>query len=354
MVCRKHVMNQEFCHSTTVTVAAIIPGNLVTLNSNNSIGMYTYNGTQYYLRHDPKAESSPWEIIMVLLITIIMFVGNLTVILVFIIYKELRSRQTNYLILNLAVTDWLLSILVMPFHVTEMITGNGWYFGYIWCVIWLSLENWLNFASILSLIVISLDRYIYIQHPYQYIHYITFRTILIEIVLVWLLSLACVFIPGVSGSTSVDEFIMLSQHNICEPLWEEWWTIISFILGFVIPFIVLSYTNIRITCTVKKQSRQICAQMQGNAVYRANIRKSQFKSIKTTVILVVLFCVMWLPYYITTLLYSLEYNSEIVAELYYYFSILTYCNSAINPFMYAHNKDFRKAYNKFMMCKFKN
>lgn len=85
--------------------------------------------------------------------------GNLLVLLAVFINRHLRST-TNYFIVNLACADLLLGCFVLPFSAALEIDSD-WPFGRLFCDIWAALDVLCCTASILSLCVISIDRYVY-------------------------------------------------------------------------------------------------------------------------------------------------------------------------------------------------
>jgi hypothetical protein len=86
--------------------------------------------------------------IILFTITIWTIVGNTLVIIAFIIDKQIRQGgMSNYLILNLAISDLLLGIGVLPFSASYSTFGI-WYFGRILCEIWLVIDVLCSTASI--------------------------------------------------------------------------------------------------------------------------------------------------------------------------------------------------------------
>ncbi|KAJ7997301.1 hypothetical protein DPEC_G00227550 [Dallia pectoralis] len=93
-------------------------------------------------------------------------VGNILVILSVVCNRHLRI-PTNYFIINLAIADLLLSTTVLPVSATLEILDH-WVFGRIFCDIWAAVDVLCCTASIMSLCVISIDRYIGVRYPLHY------------------------------------------------------------------------------------------------------------------------------------------------------------------------------------------
>jgi hypothetical protein len=86
-------------------------------------------------------------------------VGNVLVITAFIIEKSLR-KYSNYFILNLSIADLLIGILIPP-YAPFLLQNYHWRWGRAACTVWLVLDYVVGSASVLCIVVISLDRYFF-------------------------------------------------------------------------------------------------------------------------------------------------------------------------------------------------
>ena len=81
-------------------------------------------------------------------ITIWTILGNVFVILAFIIDKHIRQGGlANYFIINLALSDLLLGVVVLPFSASYSTFGI-WHFGHVFCEVWLMIDVLCSTASI--------------------------------------------------------------------------------------------------------------------------------------------------------------------------------------------------------------
>lgn len=97
------------------------------------------------------------------LIAITGFLGNCLVIIVVLINPKMRST-TNILIVNLAIADLLFVIFCIPFTAIDYIT-TIWPFSDIWCKIVQYLIVVTANASIYTLVLMSLDRFLAVVYP---------------------------------------------------------------------------------------------------------------------------------------------------------------------------------------------
>lgn len=98
---------------------------------------------------------------------LLMIVGGNVLVLLSVAVNDSLRTVTNYFVLNLAIADVLLGILVLPFSAALQLEGL-WMFGQTFCDIWASTDVLCSTASILSLCAISIDRYIGVTRPLQH------------------------------------------------------------------------------------------------------------------------------------------------------------------------------------------
>lgn len=91
------------------------------------------------------------------------FVMNLTVILCFLKFKNLRS-VTNTFILSLAINDFLMSAMGTPLAMTSNYAGR-WLWGKIGCTYEGFMVYFLGLSQMYNLAAISMDRYFVIAKP---------------------------------------------------------------------------------------------------------------------------------------------------------------------------------------------
>ena len=105
----------------------------------------------------------PWLSLVILVVAVLMslttIIGNVLVITAFIIEKSLR-KYSNYFILNLSIADLLIGILIPP-YAPFLLLKRTWRIGRAACTIWLVLDYVVGSASVLCIVVISLDRLIF-------------------------------------------------------------------------------------------------------------------------------------------------------------------------------------------------
>lgn len=146
------------------------------------------------------------------LICITGLLGNILVI-VFVLTRIVQRSFTNILILNLAVADLLFVIFCVPFTATDYVL-ESWPFGELWC----KLVQYFIFvtvhASIYTLVLLSLERYLAVVLPFRAKSICTVRNAWRNIGIIWsiiLTSAVPVFMAhvlDVSNKTSSHQLLI--------------------------------------------------------------------------------------------------------------------------------------------------
>lgn len=134
--------------------------------------------------------------IIVTILMIIIVVGNMLVIIAIATEKSLKNIQ-NWFIASLAVADFFLGLIIMPFSLANELMGY-WIFGSWWCDIHSAMDVLLCTASIMNLCLISLDRYWSITKAVDYLKLRTPARAAVMITAVWIMS-AVICIPRCSA-----------------------------------------------------------------------------------------------------------------------------------------------------------
>lgn len=134
--------------------------------------------------------------VIVTILMIVIVVGNMLVIIAIATEKALKNIQ-NWFIASLAVADFFLGLVIMPFSLANELMGY-WVFGSWWCDIHSAADVLLCTASIMNLCLISLDRYWSITQAVEYLKTRTPARAAFMITAVWIMS-ALICIPPLLG-----------------------------------------------------------------------------------------------------------------------------------------------------------
>ncbi|XP_059930114.1 trace amine-associated receptor 1-like [Gadus macrocephalus] len=244
--------------------------------------------------------------------------GNLFVIVSISHFKQLHT-PTNYLTLSLAVSDFLLGVLVMfPGMINAVETC--WYFGDM------------------------LYRYYAVCHPLLYPRKITVHTAVVMILVTWCVSAVVGFgmIFLNLNIMGMEEFYY--NNVVCEGGCILFTTgvasTLSAVIAFYIPGIIMLGTYLKIYMVAQRQVRTIGLQNSRSS----KVDKHQRKATKTLAIIMGVFLSVWLPFFLCFIIDPLI-GYSVPPALFNTFVWLGYFNSTINPLVYAFFYSwFRKAF----------
>ncbi|KAM9325618.1 alpha-2A adrenergic receptor [Gastrophryne carolinensis] len=175
--------------------------------------------------------------------------GNVLVVIAVFTSRALKAPQNLFLV-SLASADILVATLVIPFSLANEVMGY-WYFGKVWCEIYLALDVLFCTSSIVHLCAISLDRYWSITQAIEYNLKRTPRRIKCIIVIVWVISAVISFPPLITTEKESGR----EEEPKCKINDEKWYIISSSIGSFFAPCLIMILVYVRIYQIAKKRTR---------------------------------------------------------------------------------------------------
>lgn len=176
--------------------------------------------------------------------------GNLLVIAAIFCDRRLR-RVGNIFIVNLAISDILVGVLVTPLALVYQLS-DYWPFGSQLCNFWVSVDVICCTASIVNLCVISYDRYNAIIRPLKYARQRTVRRAFALVIFVWLYAVV-IAVPPFFGWRKQSE---MNNHLICGISQELGYTFYSTIAAFYLPLLIMIFFYAKIFRVTSKRGKQ--------------------------------------------------------------------------------------------------
>uniref|UniRef100_A0A672S2T8 Histamine receptor H2a n=1 Tax=Sinocyclocheilus grahami TaxID=75366 RepID=A0A672S2T8_SINGR len=257
--------------------------------------------------------------------------GNILVCLDVYATRGLRN-VTNCYIVSLAITDFLLGALVLPFSTLYQVTGD-WPLGAHFCNIYISLDVMLCTASILNLFAISLDRYFVVTAPLRYPMLVLPWRVGAVLATIWLVSVGVSFVPIHLGWNTRD----LNWRFELNPTY----AVVDAFATFYLPLVAMcwSYHRVfRIKCSLSSPGVMMLA-------------LHEHKAMVMLAVVLGAFMVCWFPYFTFFTIMGIRNEDNPPRMVQSVVLWLGYANSALNPVLYTTlNRDFRSAYAK-LLCK---
>uniref|UniRef100_A0A3B3ZSI6 G-protein coupled receptors family 1 profile domain-containing protein n=1 Tax=Periophthalmus magnuspinnatus TaxID=409849 RepID=A0A3B3ZSI6_9GOBI len=188
--------------------------------------------------------------ILYLIVCVMGLAGNILVITAILKLDKLSSSTTVY-IFNLALADGLFMI-GLPFIASQNFQ-NAWMFGDMACKVVMVLDGINQFTSVFCLTMMSVDRYLALLNPLRFASWRTPRFAKIVSSILWFFSLLTI-LPMALHFTA--------EQGLCMPelASDAWWLGVlsyTFVIGFALPFTVMTASYTALICTFRSQRLHI-------------------------------------------------------------------------------------------------
>ncbi|XP_072253863.1 trace amine-associated receptor 13c-like [Leuresthes tenuis] len=267
--------------------------------------------------------------VMLSFIPVLTVTLNLLVIISISHYRQLQT-PTNILLLSLAVSDFLVGLMIMPVEIIQK--ASCWFVGDLMCFSYKYLSYIITSASVGDMVLISIDRYVAICDPLHYPTRVTERRVKLCVCLCWLCSALY------SLSFMKDDLTLLGRHNSCYGkcmfFIDDILGSVDLVLNFILPVSVITVLYMRVFVVAVSQARAMrshvtTVKLQLSVTIKT--KKSELKAARTLGVLMIVFLICFIPYYCVSLVEVDLLNSSSASFVFYLF----YLNSCLNPVIYT-------------------
>ncbi|XP_072181276.1 galanin receptor type 1-like [Diadema setosum] len=284
-----------------------------------------------------------WYVICELVIAILGITGNALVIAV-VFGRRSKSRSTDILVGNLAIVDFVTSILLIPHPTVNSIPNS--LTGAFYCkVIEGEFLMWTTVTtSIYSLVAVSLDRFFAVVFPIQFRRFANRRLVNRIVCGIWAGSSILMVRVLFNNTTGVKVGRCVYQRQ--ERNLEILYGIYIFVVHFALPTALMLGTQIAIARSLRREAARFMSN-ESTASFH-NIARSRVLTLTLTVVLIYVIC--WAPDQIAYLSFNLGLiNPNYVrSPLSRITTALAICNSSVNPIVYTlRHPQFREAVKDF-------
>lgn len=281
--------------------------------------------------------------------------GNFITILALLKSPKIRGHATTAFVLSLCISDLLFCSFSLPLTAVRFFKER-WTFGDTLCKIFPVIFYGNVAVSLLSMVCITLNRYILIACHNLYAHIYKKKFIAMQLLFVWAVSFLLLLPPtlGIWGEMGLDEATFS-----CTILKKDGKSIKKtlFLIGFLLPclVIIISYTCIYIK--VFRQKKRMINHRQfvvSTKEHVLTVRKNREDNKLTMMMVTIFVCflVCFLPLMLANVVDD-ERNTS-YPWLHIIASVMAWASSVVNPIIYAaSNRNYRIAYFKvFASLKF--
>ncbi|KAA0725157.1 Melanopsin-A Mammalian-like melanopsin [Triplophysa tibetana] len=292
---------------------------------------------------------------VILAVGITGMVGNFLVMYAFCKSRSLRT-PANMFIINLAVTDFLMCVTQTPtFFTTSM--HKRWIFGEKGCELYAFCGALFGICSMITLMIIAVDRYIVITRPLASIGVMSRKRALVILAAAWLYSMCWSLPPFFGWSAYVPEGLLTScswDYMTFSPSVRAY-TMLLFIFVFFIPLFVIMYCYFFIFRAIRDTNRAV-GKINGEVGFKDSIKKfhrmkNEWKMAKIALIVIMLYVISWSPYSCVALTAFAGYADMLTPYMNSVPAVIAKASAIHNPIIYAitHPK-YRSAIAKYIPC----
>ncbi|CAH8832990.1 unnamed protein product [Trichobilharzia szidati] len=321
---------------------------------------YAYQHTNS--TYDVAKEILPVKLLIIALyscITLMGVTGNLLVVWIVLRVKPLQTI-TNIFIANLAVSDILMSLVATPFTPLSLYMSN-WTLPEAVCKLLPTTMGVSVYVSTLTSMAIALDRFFVIVHPF--LPRMKIWLCFIIIFTVWIIAVLISMPLAVYQQKHKDP---MNNVSSCRENWpkessREVFTIVSFVLQFVVPCSIISVCYFRISLLLRSRLHtQIGSGTKTQMKEEREIKRKR-RTNTMLIAMVVIFVICWIPLNILWMVmdvHSEEHMNDVQSSknfslIFFVCHLLAMSSAVYNPFLYAWmNNNFRKEFHRIVPCFF--
>ncbi|KAM5142443.1 opsin-VA-like [Mantella aurantiaca] len=315
--------------------------------TNDSLPASQETSTEWSPFQGPLKSIEPWNFqvltALMFLITTLSIVENFIVIVVTFKFKQLR-QPLNYIIVNLSVADFLVSIIGGSISIAT--NSRGYFYLGPWaCVVEGFAVTFFGIVALWSLSILAFERYVVICRPLGNLR-LRGKHSAIGILFVWVFSFIWTIPPTMGWSSYTTSKI----GTTCEPNWysgrvkDQTYIITFLITCFVLPLMLIFVSYGKLMRKLRKVS-----DTQGRL---GSTRKPEKEVTRMVVIMILAFLICWSPYAAFSILVTANPTIDLDARLSAIPAFFAKTASMYNPIIYVYmNKQFRRCLLQMFHCR---
>ncbi|WAR18825.1 NPFF2-like protein, partial [Mya arenaria] len=302
------------------------------------------------------------------LVATLALLGNLLVI--WTVWRNSHMHTvTNYYIMNLAISDLLVAALVMPLKLLEYRAECQWHIfksDGLCSVVYYLLPVFV-FASVLTLVAISIERYYAIVHPLSAMKVSSKSRTRKILAVTWVIPIlvASPFVFSRSLPFSIHSELGSISREICNDRFNEidfalfgdpehigdfrkGYFLFLFFVMYLTPSAVIFITCVKIAISLV-QPITVENSIYGRKDTRRRHEENKRKVARMVIVIAITFIISWSPHYLVSIISQLQPNSFLREGQIIFTMLIThlcgFVNSCLNPIIYtAMSQKFRRSF----------
>lgn len=259
--------------------------------------------------------------------------------------KKTMRKTINFFIANMAFSDLIFTLVYIPRVVTILFFGYKWLVhgleGLIFCHMVPFLKEITVIVSVLTIVAISVDRFLAVTFPFR--AFVSTKICVIVIFTTWLIAIS-VKIPTLFAS-DLDEF---QEKTYCIVDFDltfgagsgQFYFKFIFIVLYAIPFLVTVLLNSAIVATMHK--RRVPGYTLSEACNRQR-EETNRRVMRMVLVVVLAFLLCWSLYFVLMVLR--KNGVHVSCDVLYLRLLLVHFNAALTPWLYAmFSENFRQGF----------
>ncbi|CAH2247151.1 glucose-dependent insulinotropic receptor-like [Pelobates cultripes] len=282
-----------------------------------------------------------------IILSILIPTANIVVIVILSKILKKNHCKSYIFILNLAAADLLVGLMCILEALDDMFDGD-FDKNLFFCLLRLCFTVTPCIGSILTLLLISLDRYLAVTLPLSYSKIMNMKSICALLTVLWTIAFIIGHMPLIFPSLQ-----QINYSGICGLFYaakSDYLYILCFLvfLPALVTIVCLHTAVGRIAYSHHKRIQRTRAVLPTNHPTQS----SNFKAARTVLIVIICFTLSWGPYYITGIIQATCTSCKLVDLLKDILFVLGELNSLLNPIIYTfYCREIRSYLHRFIICK---
>ena len=264
------------------------------------------------------------------------FFGNIVIIIIVFKHRDLR-KTINYFIVNMAVSDLLFSLVVIPVYITVLMT-DSWHWrvsgtlGSMFCKLFFFISSASLLVSVQSLVWIAIDRFVAVVFPVK-IGFISNKIRAVAIVSTWVLAIVF-YSPWIvnfglveHGNNAFCRFVgQKSIFSNKEARRAYDWLHIT--IRVLAPLLLITALYTAIVVALKRRNK---AFMDAAQYQRQHVLKKRRQATQMAVVIIVLFYICVVPYNLSRFVHFWGPSCAFLRSFNSIAVLVVFSSSAVNP-----------------------